>query len=100
MMIDEQVKKGLEYCVAESGFNNSCKICSYFGDCYSTAGTGKQLHKDALALINRLEEKIDDIHYENENLQTYIDNIDLFIDDILFSIQNIAQEHGVEVDDD
>lgn len=54
--IQEKVKKGLKCCAASS-FTIGCKSCPYFGDCHSIAGTGKQLHKGTLALINRLEEE-------------------------------------------
>lgn len=58
MMTDEEVKKGLECCViCKERIDCFDKHCPYIHDCYNVLRDEKQLDKDALALINRLEEE-------------------------------------------
>lgn len=57
-MTDEQVKKGLEYClICKDQVECLDKHCPYFNDCYNVLKDEKQLDKDVLALINRLEKE-------------------------------------------
>ena len=62
MMTDEQVKKGLAECTALRYQVGGCKQCPYKDDCVN--GTQDQLYKDALALINRLEEEKEKLLYD------------------------------------
>lgn len=68
-MTDEQVKKALETCTTLRYQVGGCKQCPYEDDCNN--GTQDQLYKDALALINRLEE-------ENKQLRKQISLIHSF----------------------
>lgn len=66
-MTDEQVKKVLENCIMWRYEKGGCKQCGYCDDCDN--GTGNQLFKDALALINRMEDENKKLLDKNKELR-------------------------------
>lgn len=66
-MTDEQVKKVLENCSTWRYEKGGCKQCAYCDDC--DHGTGNYLFSDALALINRLEQKNKTLLDKNKELR-------------------------------
>lgn len=91
-MTDQEVKKGLECCTCDKCTEQDCPYHS-FGDCHS------RVEKDALALINRLEEEKEQIRKEviKEAYEWMRDNA-VYSEEEGFS-REFAEAHGVEVDE-
>ena len=74
-MTDEEIEKALAICTNERGEfrERPCELCPY--EKYSrNQQCGRRLKMNALDYINRLKAENEDLYFQNQNLQTYIDN--------------------------
>lgn len=101
-LTDSEILKALECCSTQDG----CKSCIFYGDCVSPIEKAELIMKNALDLINRLQEKDETRHKvfetkceeleiakaENERLQDCIDEQDIEIASLWKRIEEAKAE--------